>query len=114
MAPTRAVPSTTRPTSSWNLTAALEALRAVARPVLVVSDSRYVIDCFEKEWYVGWEQKGWKNASKQPVANQDLWVPLIDEYRREGGQVEFRWVRGHAGDAMNEVADRLRAGPRPT
>jgi ribonuclease HI/uncharacterized phage-like protein YoqJ len=88
------------------LTAALEALRAVARPVVVVSDSKYLIDCFEKRWYVGWEKRGWRNASKQPVANQDLWVPLLQEYRR-GGQVEFRWVRGHAGDPMNDMVDRL-------
>jgi ribonuclease HI/uncharacterized phage-like protein YoqJ len=89
------------------LTAALEALRAVARPVVIVSDSKYLIDAFEKRWYVSWERKGWKNAAKQPVANQDLWVALINEYRRDGGEVEFRWVRGHAGDAMNDVVDRL-------
>ena len=61
---------------------------------------------FEQRWYVGWEKKGWRNASKQPVANQDLWVPLLQEYHR-GGQVDFRWVRGHAGDPMNDMVDRL-------
>ena len=59
----------------------LEALRALGgrrRPIEVVSDSTYVVNCFRDRWYVRWETNGWRNAKKQPVANADLWKPLIE------------------------------------
>lgn len=46
-------------------------------PVIVYTDSAYVMNCFEKKWWMGWMEKGWKNSSKQPVANMDLWLRLI-------------------------------------
>ena len=88
------------------ITAAAEALHAIDGPVTVVSDSTYVVNCFTKKWYVGWMAKGWKNAKKEPVANQDLWRPLIDHVL-ERGDVEWRWVKGHSGDQWNDVVDRL-------
>jgi ribonuclease HI len=88
------------------VTAVLEALRVVEGPVQVMSDSTYVVNCFRQRWWAGWERRGWRNAAGKPVANQDLWRPLVEEVRRRG-DVAFSWVRGHAGDALNELVDRL-------
>lgn len=91
------------------ITAVLEALRdhAGAGPLLVVSDSTYVVNCFRDRWYEGWRRRGWRNSQRQPVANRDLWEPLLELALREDAQVSFEWVKGHAGDPMNELADRL-------
>jgi len=88
------------------LTATLEAVRAFAGPLLVVSDSTYVVYCFRDGWWEKWLRKGWVNANKEPVANRDLWEPLIEAVRARGN-VEFRWVKGHSGDRWNDEADRL-------
>ncbi|MGQ0618224.1 MAG: RNase H family protein [Acidimicrobiia bacterium] len=89
--------------------AALEAVRsnAVERGrIEVVSDSTYVVNCFRDRWWEGWLRRGWVNSQRKPVANRDLWEPLIDLYRVRGDLV-FRWVKGHSGDAMNDLVDRL-------
>ena len=84
--------------------AALEAARALPRPLTVWSDSKYVVDCFDKEWWCKWLANGWKTSQKQPVANRDLWEPLVEV---ASAGVTFRWVKGHSGVNLNEVADRL-------
>lgn len=89
------------------LTAALEAVRAIDGPLEVVSDSTYVVNCFRDKWWEGWLRRGWKNSKKEPVANRDLWEPLIEQVRARGDEVGFRWVKGHAGDRWNDLADRL-------
>ena len=86
--------------------AAYEAIRAHDGPVEVVSDSTYVVHCFRDGWWEGWLRRGWVNAKKQPVANRDLWEPLIDLYRSRD-DVTFRWVKGHSGDRWNDIADQL-------
>ena len=76
----------------------------------VVSDSTYVVNCFRDGWWKGWLARGWKNSQKQPVANKDLWAPLIEHYRlreRTPGAVRFRWVKGHSGHPMNDRVDEL-------
>ena len=88
------------------IVAASEALHALDGPVAVVSDSTYVVHCFNNKWYVGWKARGWKNSKKEDVANQDLWRPLIDHVL-ERGDVTWQWVKGHSGDEWNDVADRL-------
>ncbi len=88
------------------ITAALEAVRAIEGRLEVVSDSTYVVNCFRDRWHEGWKKRGWKNSQRQPVANRDLWEPFIDLVL-ERGDVTFRWVKGHAGDAMNDLVDRL-------
>jgi ribonuclease HI len=88
------------------LTAALEAVRALGGPLEVVSDSTYVVNCFRDRWWEGWRRRGWTNASKKPVANRDLWEPLV-ELVVDRGDVTFRWVKGHSGDPMNDIVDRL-------
>jgi ribonuclease HI len=92
------------------LTAVLEALRAHPDgSIEIVSDSTYVVNCFNANppWWKGWLARGWKNSQKQPVANRDLWEPLIDLYRARTPQPTFRWVKGHSGEPMNERVDQL-------
>ena len=89
------------------ITAALEAVRSLAGPLEVVSDSTYVVNCFRDGWWRGWLARGWTNSQRKPVANRDLWEPLIDAYRIDPDRVKFRWVKGHSGDVMNDLVDRL-------
>ncbi|MEJ5255497.1 MAG: RNase H family protein [Acidimicrobiales bacterium] len=88
------------------ITAALEAVRANPGRLEVVSDSTYVVNCFRDRWWEGWLERGWVNSQRKPVANRDLWEPLV-ELVRARGDVTFRWVKGHGGDPMNELVDRL-------
>ena len=86
--------------------AAYEAVVAIPGPLVVVSDSTYVVNCFKNSWWTGWRARGWLNSAKKPVANRDLWEPLIDLVE-ERGDVSFRWVKGHSGHPMNDLVDRL-------
>jgi ribonuclease HI len=79
--------------------------RGAPMPIEIVSDSTYVVNCFRDNWWVKWERNGWKNSKKQPVANADLWKPLIQLVT--AGDVGFRWVKGHSGDPMNDLVDQL-------
>ena len=81
---------------------ALEALKESCR-VLVVSDSKYVVDAIEKGWLASWQAKGWKKADRKPVLNVELWqrlLPLLSQH-----EVSFNWIRGHAGHPYNERCD---------
>jgi ribonuclease HI len=88
------------------LTAAIRALQALKRPcrVILSTDSRYVMDGLTK-WIHNWRRNGWRTADRKSVKNADLWQELVDA--AEPHQVEWRWVKGHAGDPDNERADRL-------
>ena len=86
--------------------AAYQAIRSLPGPLVVVSDSTYVVNCFKNSWWTGWRARGWVNAAKKPVANRDLWEPLIDLVE-ERGDVTFRWVKGHSGHVMNDLVDQL-------
>ncbi len=90
------------------LTAVIEALRALKRPcrVLMYMDSEYVRKGIT-EWLPGWKARGWKTAAKQPVKNVDLWQALDTLVSTGGHDIDWRWVKGHAGDAGNERADAL-------
>ena len=88
------------------ISAAFEAVQAIEGRLEVVSDSTYVVNCFRDRWHEGWLKRGWKNSSRQPVANRDLWEPFI-ELVLGRGDVTFRWVKGHNGDPMNDLVDRL-------
>jgi ribonuclease HI len=96
--------------------AVLEAVRTIAdrhpgRPIDVVSDSTYVVNCFRDRWWVRWEANGWRNAQKKPVANADLWQPLIALVKVHA--VTFRWVKGHSGDRLNDLVDQLAVAAIP-
>ena len=97
-------PDTTN--NRMEMTAAIHALKTLIEPcrVSLHTDSKYVLDGITK-WVHGWVRNGWKNASKQPVRNADLWHDLIEAAARH--QIEWIWVKGHNGHAENERADRL-------
>jgi len=88
------------------LTAAIRALTALKKPcrVKLSTDSRYVMDGLTK-WIHGWRRNGWKTADRKPVKNADLWQELVAAC--EPHRIEWKWVKGHAGDPDNERADRL-------
>lgn len=88
------------------LTAAIEALSALKRPckVHLHTDSTYVMKGIT-EWIDGWKTRGWKNSSKKPVKNSDLWRLLDDAVNPH--EIKWIWVKGHSGDPGNERADAL-------
>lgn len=90
------------------LTAVIEGLAALKRPcrVSLYLDSQYVRQGIT-EWIHGWKRKGWVTAAKQPVKNADLWRKLDGLVHAGPHQIEWHWVRGHAGDPGNERADAL-------
>ncbi len=95
------------------LTAAIKALEALKRPcrVELYTDSSYVKDGITG-WIVRWRQNGWKTAAKKPVKNADLWQALDQALQRH--EINWHWVKGHAGHPDNERADRLaREGMAP-
>ena len=88
--------------------AVIQALQALKRPcaVTLYLDSEYVRKGIT-EWLAGWKARGWKTAAKQPVKNVDLWQQLDQLVASGGHRIEWRWVKGHAGDPGNERADAL-------
>jgi ribonuclease HI len=84
----------------------ISALAALTRTceVTIHTDSQYVKNGIET-WIHGWKKNGWKTAAKQPVKNEDLWKMLDAQVARH--QVQWRWVKGHAGNPGNERADQL-------
>ncbi len=91
------------------ITAAAKAVERFADQydsIEIVSDSQYVVKCFNEKWHVGWEKRGWKNAAKKPVANRDLWEPFIKNVLGHSN-VKFTWVKGHSGHDMNDFVDEL-------
>ena len=89
------------------LMAVIIGLEALKKPcaVTLYSDSKYVVDAFNNHWIDGWIKKGWKTAGKTPVKNVDLWQRLLKA--KEPHEVEFVWVKGHAGHEYNERCDTL-------
>jgi ribonuclease HI len=84
---------------------ALEALQGTVSPVVVHSDSRYVVDALNKGWAIGWQKRGWQRSNGQPALNPDLWAQLLPLARSM--DVRFIWVRGHSGNLLNERCDEL-------
>lgn len=89
------------------LTAVIEGLKKLKKPcdVKVVTDSRYVCDAFNKNWIFEWQRNGWKNASKKPVKNIDLWESLLKIMKPHA--VTFEWIKGHNGHPYNEKCDKM-------
>lgn len=95
------------------LMAAISALEILSRPsvITLTTDSAYVKNGVTK-WIYGWKRNGWKTADRKLVKNTELWQRLDEAQARH--QVEWRWIKGHAGHAENERADELaRAGMLP-
>ena len=97
-------PATTN--NRMELMAAIQALEGLKRACRVElhTDSRYVMDGIS-QWISGWKARGWKTAAKEPVKNEDLWRRL--DAARLRHEVDWRWVKGHAGHELNERADAL-------
>ena len=97
-------PETTN--NRMELMAIIQALEALKRPckVRAITDSQYVMKGIT-EWMPGWKKRGWRTASRKPVANRDLWERLDAAIQRH--EIDCEWVRGHTGQAGNERADQL-------
>ena len=93
--------------NQMELLAVIVGLEALKKPcnVTVYSDSKYVVDAFNNKWIEGWIAKGWRTAGKSPVKNVDLWKRLLEAKKEH--DVEFIWVKGHAGHEYNERCDAL-------
>jgi ribonuclease HI len=87
----------------------LEALKEGCE-VLVWTDSQYLAKAFQDGWLEKWQRNGWKTSGKQPVKNRDLWERLLVQAKRH--TLRWRWIKGHAGHAGNERADRLAVAAR--
>jgi ribonuclease HI len=87
--------------------AAVEALKALKskRKAVIHTDSRLLVDAVNKNWLGGWQRKGWKKSSGEKVLNPDLWQELVKLLEKR--DVEFKWVKGHAGIEENERCDEL-------
>ena len=94
--------------NKMELLAVIEALSALKRPceVALYLDSQYVRKGIT-EWIHGWKKKNWRTAGGDPVKNVDLWKRLDELVANAGHQIEWHWVKGHAGDPGNEHADAL-------
>ncbi len=101
-----AEPDTTN--NRMELTAAIEGLKTLTEPcrVNLYTDSEYLRQDIT-EWLPNWKARNWRTAGRQPVKNQDLWVEL--EQQTERHDVTWHWVKGHAGDPLNERCDYLAA-----
>ena len=97
-------PETTN--NRMELTAAIEALRALKEPcrVTLTTDSEYVRKGIT-EWLDNWKRRNWRTAAKKPVKNVDLWQALDEQAQRH--QIRWHWVKGHSGHPENEIADEL-------
>lgn len=88
------------------MTAVIKALEVLNQPceIVLCTDSKYVIDGITK-WVHGWQKKGWVNAAKKPVANDDLWREMLAATKPH--KITWQWVRGHNGHVENERVDQL-------
>ena len=89
------------------LLAAIEALNLLKEPceVTLYSDSKYLIDAINKNWLSSWQKNNWKKADKKAVLNVDLWKSLVELIKVHN--INFVWVKGHAGNSYNEICDAL-------
>ena len=90
------------------LTACIRALEQIKSPgyeIDVYTDSAYLVNCIHQKWYERWQRNGWKNARKEPVENQDLWMRLLELLKTN--KIRFHKVKGHSGVELNELADEL-------
>lgn len=76
--------------------------------VTIYTDSAYVSNCYEQQWYKTWNNNGWRNSRGEDVANQELWIQLIPFFETPG--VFIQKVKGHSGNVYNNIADKLACG----
>ena len=76
----------------------------------IYSDSAYIINCYKDKWYKKWQTNGWLNSKKQPVANREFWEKLIPYF--EDSRFSFEKVKGHSGNQLNELVDKIAVAAR--
>jgi ribonuclease HI len=84
---------------------ALQKLEQRDKPITLYSDSSYVVNGIVKGWAKNWRKNGWIKSDKKPAVNQDLWEKLLELV--EPLAITFKWVKGHAGNPLNERCDEL-------
>lgn len=84
---------------------ALREVRGISGKIVLYSDSSYVVNGISKGWVKNWQRNGWIKSDKKPVMNRDLWEELIE--LSVDLDIHFRWVKGHAGNPLNERCDKL-------
>lgn len=92
--------------NKMELTAVIQGLKALNRKcdVTIVSDSKYVCDAVTKGWVYSWKKKGWKKSDGKPALNSQMWEELLQLLAIHN--VEFDWIKGHAGHPENERCDK--------
>ena len=93
--------------NQMELLAVIVGLETLKKPanVKIISDSKYVVDAFNNNWINNWINNGWRTSGKTPVKNVDMWKRLIKA--KEPHDIEFIWIKGHAGHPYNERCDNL-------
>ncbi|MBF0543478.1 MAG: ribonuclease HI [Candidatus Riflebacteria bacterium] len=93
--------------NQMELTACINGLQSLKEPckVIITTDSQYLVNAFNKGWLVQWKKNGWRTSGKTPVKNRDLWETL--EKLCGNHQIEWKWIKGHAGHPENERCDKL-------
>lgn len=93
--------------NKMEITAVIKALEALKKPcdVMLFTDSKYVVDSIQKGWVYKWRDNGWMRTKKDKALNSELWQRLLELL--EVHNVEFNWVKGHAGHPQNERCDYL-------
>lgn len=94
--------------NQMELTTVVRALASIPEPadVIIYSDSKYVVDAHRCGWLENWQSNDWKTSSGKPVKNQQLWQSLVSEEKKHLS-VEYKWVKGHANEYLNERCDEL-------
>ncbi len=95
------VKSTNNRAELWAVLKGLEAIKKTNIPVIVVSDSKYIVDSINNKWLMKWESENWK---KRP--NADLWKAILNQIRRFK-DISFQWTKGHAEDEFNKIVDNI-------
>jgi ribonuclease HI len=75
--------------------------------IKIYTDSAYIFNCFHDKWYTKWQTNGWVNASKQPIANKELWQSILQQYNLVKNEITICKVAGHSGNEWNEYVDKL-------
>lgn len=80
-------------------------IRRPSERIVIYSDSAYIINCYQQDWYINWQNNGWRTANKTPVANQDLWAEIVPYF--DNFWYSFKKVEGHSGNYWNEECDAI-------
>jgi len=93
--------------NQMEMQAVIEALKALKKPcrVYIHSDSALIINAMTKGWIQSWQKRGWRKANKKPVENKELWQQILEAMKPH--EVTWVKVKGHSGDELNDLADKL-------